>query len=545
MVRPPMKLQNGSRLLYTVARFEARKIWRHPALIVVTAITAYELYQQVQWTNAPVLNRDSYTSAWPMIIFAAGVYLAIGTTVNRRHGAESDETFDALPVAPMTRTLGTGLAFVSPLLVAIAMQGAVLVARTLSGSVTAIIWSEVLIGPVTVALGAAAGMAVGWAFKSPIAVPLAGLGFVGLTLTVWWEDFMFGPYTPWLAPVPSLDRNQYAFEQGYRPSSIHLVYLVLLTIFFVTVAVSWRRQGSERVAAIATSLLILGGVIWAGSAQLAGLTPVEEVAWESQYLAGSGDYVCEHRGSVTYCAYQGYEGWINEWAGEVEPVLALAPAQATQGPLEIRQQVSYFVDGEELPPAADLTAGMWWSRGPYDSYLVAHRLGMALGVAGWAVGLPTHQVPIKSEVVEGELVARPFDPNTDGAAEMQIRACSSDGQGRAVVALWYATQSSPESREALEFQVSGERFGGLSPEDNTGIDIGYRQPSSAVLYFRREAQVALELSRLPTSEVGAAFEARWDQATDPTTTTEDVAAWFGVDVPGMGDADDSWTIPCP
>jgi hypothetical protein len=534
-------------VLYIVARFEARKIWRHPALIVATAITAYELYRQVQWTNAPVLNRDSYTSAWPMIIFAAGVYLAIGTTVNRRHGAESDETFDALPVAPMTRTLGTGLAFVSPLLVAIAMQGAVLVARALGGSVTAIVWAEVLVGPVTVALGAAAGMAVGWAFKNAIAVPLAGLGFVGLTLMVWWQDFMFGPYTPWLAPVPALDRNQYAFEQGYRPSTIHLVYLVLLTMFFVAVAMSWRRKGREQILAIATSLLILGGVIWAGSAQLAGLTPAEEVDWEAQYLAKGGDYVCEQRANVTYCPYQGYEGWVDEWAGEVESVLALAPAQATQRPLEIRQQIPYFVDDdEELPPAGDLTAGMWWSRGPYDSYLVAHRLGMALGVAGWAVGLPTHQFPIKSEVVEGELVARPFDPNTDDAAEVQLRACSSDGQGRAVVALWYATQSSPESREALEFQVSGERFGHLSPQDNTAIDIGYRQPSSAVVYFRREAQVALELSRLPASEVGATFEARWDQATDPTTTTtEDVAAWFGVDVPGMGDADDSWTIPCP
>jgi hypothetical protein len=356
---------------------------------------------------------------------------------------------------------------------------------------------------------------------------------------------MFGYYTPWLAPVPALDRNQYAFEQAYRPSRIHLVYLILLTLYFVAAAFAWRRPGRDRIAPIVMSLVILGGAVWAGSAQLAGLTPTEEETWEARYLPGGGDYVCEQRANVTYCAYEGYEGWIDEWAGEVEPVLSLPPVEATTRPLEIRQQVPYFVDEEELPPAADLTAGMWWSRGPYDSSLVAHRLGMALGAAGWAVGLPTHPVPIKTVAIDEELVAMPFDPAADDEAEVQLRACSSDGQGRALAALWYASQSSPESREALEFQVSGERYGGLSPDDNTGIDIGYRQPSSSVVYFRREAQVALDLSGLSTSEVAATFEAHWDRLTNPSTSTEEVAAWFGVDVPIMGDADDSWTIPCP
>jgi hypothetical protein len=91
-------VQSRPAVLFAIARFEARKIWRHPALLVVVFITVYRLYQQVDWSSAPLLNRVSYTFAWPMVIFAAGVYLTIVMTVNRRHGTQ-EETLDALPAS--------------------------------------------------------------------------------------------------------------------------------------------------------------------------------------------------------------------------------------------------------------------------------------------------------------------------------------------------------------------------------------------------------------------------------------------------------------
>lgn len=538
---PERTAQRRDRVLRAVASFEGKKIWRHPALLLAVIITAYELYQQVDWSSAPVLNRDSYTSAWPMIIYAAGVYLAIGMTVNRRHGAQDDETMDALPVTPLTRIMGTGLAFISPLLVAVVMQGTVLAVRAVNGPVTSIVWAEALVGPATVALAAAAGTAVGWVFKSPLAVPLAGLVFLVAVLVVWWEDFIFGFYTPWLAPVPSLDRNQYAFEQVFRPSELHLLYLGLVALFFVVVATVRGRSRRDRMFSFAGSLLLLAGVVWVGSAQLTGLTAAEEEEWESQYLPTTGDYSCEQRAAVTYCAYAGYEPWIDEWAGEVEPVLDLVPDDVAASPLEIRQQIPYFVDEDELEPSGDLTAGMWWSRSAYGSPLVPHRLGMALGAAGWAVGLPTRDLAVS--VGNGDSV-EPFDPATDDADQLRFRACRPDGQARAVAALWYAVQSSPESREALEFQVSGERFGGLDPQDNVPIDIGFRQPSSSVEYFRREAMVALEMDQLPRSDVASTLSEHWEELIEPETTTEDIAGWFGVEVPEMGPAFQSGA-PCP
>jgi len=73
------------RVLWEVARFETKRVLRHPAMILGVVVTAYELYQQVDWSRAPVLNRDSYTSAWPMIFLAAGALFAIGSAANRRH----------------------------------------------------------------------------------------------------------------------------------------------------------------------------------------------------------------------------------------------------------------------------------------------------------------------------------------------------------------------------------------------------------------------------------------------------------------------------
>lgn len=544
LARPEQAARGGSGVLFAIARFEANKIWRHPALILAALVTVYELYQQVDWTRAPVLNRDSYTSSWPMIIYAAGVFLAIGMTVNRRHGAQADEAMDALPVTPLTRVLGTGLAFLSPLLVAILMQGTVLLARSFHGAATSIVWAEALTGPVAVALGGAAGMAVGWVFKSPLALPLAGLGFLIGTLLVWWEDFLFGYYTPWLAAVPSLDRNQYVFEQVYRPSGLHLIYLSLLAVFFLAVATLRGRRGRHRVISGAGTLILLGAVIWVGAAQLGGLTSAEEAEWESQYLPPTADYTCDQRGSVNYCAYQGYGPWIDEWAAEVEAVLELVPGEAAARSLEVRQQIPYFVDEEELASVADIATGMWWSRRAYDGSLVPHRLGMSLATAGWAVGFPTERLPIESgssDTPGAEVV----DPVTGDQYLVQAFGCSSHGQARAVAALWYAIQSSSESREALEFQVSGERFGGLSPQDNVEIDIGYRQPSSTVAYFRREAIVALELDEMPVADVATTFEGRWSELTDPRTTTEDVAGWFGVEVPAMGPAFGSGNASCP
>ncbi|MGH8870880.1 MAG: hypothetical protein ACRDWS_02785, partial [Acidimicrobiia bacterium] len=436
----------------------------------------------------------------------------------------------------------------SPLLVGMLMQWTALVLRALDGPVTSVAWSEVWTGPATVALGAAAGLAIGYGFRSPWASPIVAVAAAGGILTVWWVDsgYLLGPYTPWLAPVTTLDWNQYASEQARRPATAHLVYLLLLVAFFAVAATIRGRTGRGLVLSVGATLLLLGGAVLAATAQLTELTPAQEVARQAPFDPVTGDYVCEERGTVTYCAYAGYEGWIEEWAAQIGPVLASMPDEVSARSLQVRQQVTCFMDGEELPQAGDVMAGMWWSRRPYDTNYVAHPLGMALAAAGWAVGFPGNHLPIRVTVVNEEIAAEPVsDPASVDPDELQYRSCRSDGQARAVAALWNAAQATPQSAEGLRFLSSGDRYGGLGDNENFTIDLGYRQPSSSVIYYRREALVALDLSRLPADEVREMLGERWALVTNPSTTTEDLAGWFGIRVPGMTGTDDMGTIPCP
>lgn len=548
LVRPPEESVRSRRILLAVARFETTRVWRHPALIIAVLVTGFELYRQVDWSRAPVLNRDSFTTAWPMIFLAAGVFLSIGSAAHRRHAVEEDDALQGLPVSPTTQAIGIGLAFVSPLLVGIVMQGTALVLRALDGPVTSIVWSEVLTGPLTVALGAAAGLAIGYGFRSPLALPISIVGFAGGILTVWWANsgYLLGPYTPWLAPVTSLDWNQYTYEQAYRPSSAHAVYLLLLVGFFGFAAAVRGRSGRERFVSVAAAVFLLGGAVLAGIAQLNELTPAEETARQAPFDPVAGNYICEDRATVTYCAYVGYEVWIEEWVAQIEPVLASMPEEVTARPLGVRQQIPYYLDGEELPQVGNVMAGMWWSRRPVDANYVSHPLGMALATAGWAVGFPDRDLPIRTTLVDDEIVAEPVDdPAAVDPDELHYRSCRADGQARAVAAMWYAAQATPESTAGLEFLTSGERYGGIPTGENVVLDLGYRQPSSSVIYYRKEAIVALDLDRLPADQVRDTLTARWEEVTDPSTTTEELATWFGITVPEMSDADQMGTIPCP
>ncbi|MEX0700246.1 MAG: hypothetical protein WD651_15510 [Acidimicrobiia bacterium] len=536
------------RVITQLARFEARRLWRNPALIGGVLITVGALYQNSDLSRAPVLNRLSFLLAWPMLLMAGGVYLTLGTAASRRHGVDNLEGLDALPTDSATNNLGIGLAFISPVLVGIALQLSFVVPRLFDSPVASIVWSELLAGPATVALGATAGLAVGWGFRWQWTLPIVGLIAVAAVTTAWWAEsgYLLGRYTPWLSPVADSSSNQYAFEQMYRPSVSHLTYVVLLAGGLGALAAIRGRslRGKVIASTLAGGLLVLSAL--AGSAQLQEPTPAEEATRRAAYIPTSGDYVCQKRGLVTYCAYRTYVPWIEEWAAQIEPVLALVPSEASDRPLEVRQQVSYFVDEDVLPQEGDIRTGLWWSREPLDQMDIAHPLNLSLAAAGWAVGLPTHEQLVVTSMDGEELVVEKVDDPSSVSPDGNVRyqGCSSHGQARAVAALWYASQASVESIQGLRFQVSPERYQGVSPNENLGIDIGYLQPSSSVAYFRRETHVALAMAELPPSQVAGTLARRWSEVTNRATTTEEIADWFGVRIPAMTTPDDSWMLPC-
>lgn len=506
------------RVVAEIARFEARRLWRHPALIGAVAITIYQLYQRSDLTRAPVLNRLSYQLAWPMLLLAGGIYLALGNAASRRHGVDNLEGQDALPTVAATNNVGVGLGFVSPLLVGVALQMGFLVPRLFDRPVTSMIWTEFLTGPATLALGAAAGLAVGWGLRWRGALPVFGVGAVAVITTLWWAESgtLFGPYTPWLGPVPGLDSTYGAFEQSHRPSDLHMGYVLALAGFFAALAAIRGRRLSGKLTLSGAAIAMLALAAWVGTAQLRELTPAEGATRRSPYLPATGDYVCEERGALTLCAYHGYESWIEEWAAQIEPVLALVPPEVAGRPLEVRQQVTYFIDEDVLPQKGDIRTGLVWSRRPVDSEGIAHPLNLSLAIAAWGVGLPT---------------------GTEGQ-------CSASGQGRAVAALWYAIQASPEAAEGLRLLVDPAPYR-LPISQDFPVPVGYLQPSSGVSYLRSDAEAAMAIARLPQPHVAETLAQRFTEVTDPATTGEEVAAWFGIPWPQLTVWDDTEEQACP
>jgi microcystin degradation protein MlrC len=122
-------------------------------------------------------------------------------------------------------------------------------------------------------------------------------------------------------------------------------------------------------------------------------------------------------------------------------------------------------------------------------------LGLALGAASWAVGLPL--APPASQTV-----------------------CDSSGQGRSVVALWLAAQATPETEEALRLVAARQATGRLMVVRD-GWD-------GALALGRAEIAHVLALLERPREDVAAAVAQDWHLLTDPSATTEEVANRLGL-----------------
>jgi hypothetical protein len=199
---------------------------------------------------------------------------------------------------------------------------------------------------------------------------------------------------------------------------------------------------------------------------------------------------------------------------------------------------------DEIDYEPGLATGMWWGRqvgGDGDTWGDAYPFGMALGAAAWAVGLPLEPV---AGIMEFPPNASPsFTPGTEGRSpdEISYQACETWNQGRAVVALWMASQASPETEQHLRNQIEQPRYPLIetiedSQSDGTftvysfrdTIGVGQPYPWYALEFHKREAYYAYQLLGQPHTEVAEAIRTNWDVLTDPERTTMEALALLGV-----------------
>lgn len=521
-----------------LAMVEAVRLLKHPA-VIIGGLISLVMMVGVHWGEAPVWQRVSIGVAIPLTALGLGSILAAADMALRLWRTEDSEAIDVLVASPRVRTAGQIAALAAPVLLAVTLQAIYLVYVLSQGPVGSISWWEIASGPAVVAVMAIYGLAAGRWFPTGATGSIAVLVFVAAQATL-----TLAKGLSWWALVPAWDMLSSMEgpppELIFRPISIHVVYLLSLASALVCIALlrgRWRHGTLVPLLGVAFSL---GAGVVLGSGQRNEPSTVQVDARVAMYLGGDAAYTCDPRGLATYCAYPGYEGWIDEWAAAVAPVLAQLPDAAAR-PVEIRQYPVRWMDtlqvddgyrhNREFPYLGeDIRTGLWWGRGPGSLQTEAYPFGMALGVGAWAVGLPS-----------APPVTTPPEPH--------YSACHVGDQGRGVVAVWLAGQSSETAHQHIHtvFGDYQRRFPGRFEEFSGWI--GDAQPYSwyrsafSLSHFR----YADQLLHKSHDEVASLIRDHWDTLTDPTSTVADAAEILGLDPiewqPFDGEPDPS--LPCP
>ncbi|MFJ1591632.1 ABC transporter permease [Kitasatospora albolonga] len=492
----------------TLARVEAVRLLRHPAVLV-----AFALYL-VQWAYSwysgddryPVLHDEDRYTQLSLLPIAAGTLLAANLAALRSYRHGTDAMFDLLVLPPWRRTWAQLLALLPVAALSAVLAGARIgYAAAQDAAVGTPSVAELATGPLVVLLAGAIGVLTARVVRSVVAAPLV-LGALGIVTVAgallpksgvrWWG--LVGIEDETVPPLPS--------ALLHRPVSWHLLYLAAL-VTLVAVAAVLRAGGRSTVLRVTAGVALLA-VLGTGAAQQRGLPDEVRAARTAAENAPSSQQVCAERGTIAYCAFPEFEDRSRQWAEVTAGVLRHAPEAAREQRYTVRQHIFLSTVGDGLVPplpvaewAADdraagtpgaVAVGTDW--GTHSDLAGDHMLGFAGGFA--------------HRVVTGEAL-------TDPGSHMVCRA-------RGAITLWLAVQATDGTRDAYG-SLAGRSFGGLSLnafDAVTGLNVSARE----------QALVQTLLTR-PDAEVGAKVKQSWAELTAPDTTTDEAAALLGVPAP--------------
>ena len=495
------------RAALALARIEGWRLLRSPAMIpgALLLLVASSGPREVS------LRSLTEQSAPPCFMVAAMTMVAVNLAVRRgaRHGTA--ELYGSTPMSAAARTgahllsvawpamatafvLAAQLAYwvvgrggYGPFSLAELAVGSVLVlgAGALAVLVTRV-WSSVLVVPVTCVAIAAVVL-----FASTPLAPTSGLKHLA---------FWFGPVGAVLPP---------------RPAASHLVYLLGLTALAALTALFIDRRRPALVGLVA---LVLAVTVAAGVVQFDALSPSAWAAADHRLADPDDGQVCRVLHGVRYCAFPDDAGLIPQWDRAVAGVRRAVPPDRFPGDLAVTERVSmvslqHATGGlrsrlagklphfDNLKPIDDGRL----HPSPESAWEQLSSLDLAAGTAARTVGLP--------------LAPRPTGT-----------MCDPSGQGRAVVALWLAGQSTPRARHQLErlarkavVALGEHRY--VIVADTQGSTVLY----GGVPWGEREVALALALLHRSQSQVTDDVARHWALLTDPTTSTEAVAKTLGLD----------------
>jgi hypothetical protein len=358
--------------------------------------------------------------------------------------------------------------------------------------VTSLVWSEFLVGPIYVMFaGALAAALTRWIPHS--ATPLFTILVLGgLQVVV--------PYNPeqWgtqigpaaLAPI-AWPEDIIPYEVAFRPSTLHLAYLVGLLVVAVGIAVIGRRFAGWAVLGLGIALTAT-----VGPAQLGPITETQRVEAMSHLVGDDADLTCETHDLVRYCAMPGYEGWIDDWNSAAEPILAASPASAIDM-IEIRQYPvhnTFLLDGQEFND-------WWWIDPSYQDFANRDVVPVGSTLASWT----------RSYEIAGVLAS------TISGCDFFGAECP--GEASRMISLWLAAHE-PQIRSNVSYQASP--------------DSDYASVADCMV-----AEMWV------TPDARTLVHANWEVLTAPETSYQDAGAILGITVPERANEDGNLIGGCP
>jgi len=489
-----------------LARAEGWRLLRSPALVPAALLLGMSSFNSPPLVSLGDLTRQSPFSC---LFVAAMTMVAVNLAVRRARRHRTEEIYGAAPISAAVRTGGHLLSVLWPA----AATGAVLVLqlgywrlwREASGWFSP---ADLATGPILVLGAGMLAVLVTRLWPSVLVIPLTCAAIVAVELfasTPQAGTSGMASLAFWVAPEASAVLPP-------RPGAVHVVYLLGLTALASVTAlfIGRRRPRLVVMAGVALAVTVAAGVI-----QVRSYSPA---AWEKvdRHLADQdAGQVCRIRSGLRYCAFPNDVALIPEWERAVSGVRRSVPADRFPADLAVSERVSLvevqYATGDARArlaarlPHLDAIKPVDDGRlhpSPAFAWGGLTSLELAAGTAARTLGLP--------------LVPGPAN-----------EICDAAGQGRAVVALWLAGQSTPRAgrqlkRAAQQMVVTLGDSRHVLFAENTVLYGG-------AAWGEREVALALALLDRPAPEVSAEVARGWAGLTSPSTTTDEVARVLRLD----------------
>lgn len=495
---------------------EAVRSLKHPltlaAAILQTVLWVYDYVQAYGPNGFPVMTDVDHTNQVPlMLLLGSAAFLTGNLAIIRSARFRTDQYFVVMPLHPWNRAfaavLSTTVVGVLSLLMTVVHLAILQSSAFAAGSANIY---EVVAGPLAVLLLGFSGVLLGLFLKSPVVAPLALL-MLGAVMAV--ATFPLGLGASrfrWLLPLAVEDVTAFPMPGNLldRPAGSHLIYLLGMVLVVSTAAVG--REASRRKLVGMTTVILAVLTASAGYVQLSGPTRSLADARTNATLRPAAQQVCETDQNVTYCSFEQFRPWIQDWKRVTGTVLSNIPGDHPN--LYVRQRV--FVAGRNaggigIVPSAPSPE---WQK---DDELAGTPDAISIGTA-WGTGA--------GELELAASVAARFV--LKGSATGTRQVCG----GQAVTILWIA--GSADARALREMRSRAGNGSG----DLVLMPAGF---SDGLAFNRQDLGVALGLIAQQGRDPREAA-AHWAALTDPKTSTAEAVKMLGVAYPSALLPNESW-----